>query len=104
MWLYPIFNWFSNDPVGRSIAWGTAVLGVVWGYLTLRDRRVRKEAEQKIELKAEKAKDEIIERHKEEADARLEKAERARDSVDDATTDGMSDEEYEYLFGRERGS
>lgn len=102
MWLYPIFNWFSNDPVGRSIAWGAAVLGVVWGYLTLRDRRVRKQAEKEIELKAEKAKDKAIERQKEEADDRLEKAERARDTVDDATTDSMSDEEYEYLFGRKR--
>lgn len=102
MWLYPIFNWFSNDPVGRSIAWGTAVLGVVWGYLTLRDRRVRRQAEKEIELKAQKAKDKVIERQKEQADERLEKAERARDSVDDATTDSMSDEEYEYLFGRKR--
>lgn len=104
MWLYPFFNWISNDPMGRTMAYATAGLAAVWGYLSLRDRRVRKDAEREIELEASRTKDKVIERHKEEADARLEKAERARDGVDDATTDSMSDEEYEYLFGRKRGS
>lgn len=100
MWLYPIFNWFSNDPVGRSIAWGTAILSVVWGYLTLRDRRVRKQLENEMELEAEKTKDKAIRKLEKEADETSERATRAADSVPDSgvTSDSLPDTISDGLF------
>ena len=104
MWLYPVFEWFANDPVGRTVAWVTGGLAAFWAFITLRDRRIRKEEKVRSELEARKAKDQAIEKLEEQSNERLEKAERARASVPDADIlDSMSDEEYEFLFGRQRG-
>ena len=55
MWLYPLFQWFQSNPVARRVAGIGAALAAFWAFMTLRDRRIRRQA------KAE-GKREVIER------------------------------------------
>lgn len=102
---FALWNWFANNKYAQIAA---AVIGAL---LLLRwkeevdEARGRAQQARRSEKAARKTKDKVIENLEEKNDERLEKAERARASVPDADVlDSMSDEEYEFLFGRERDS
>lgn len=65
MWLYPVFQWFSNNPTARLIAAITGGLAAFWAFMTLRDRRIRSQARKegarevidRIEIKEAELKD-----------------------------------------------
>ena len=66
MWLYPVFQWFQNNPAAQWAAGIGAGLAAFRAWMTMRDRRIRKQA------KAE-GKREVIE-HIETKEAELKEA------------------------------
>ena len=44
--------WFKSNPLAQGIAAALGAVAVFWSWMTLRDRRLRREIEQEIELKA----------------------------------------------------
>ncbi|KCZ47788.1 hypothetical protein [Hyphomonas sp. CY54-11-8] len=98
------WNWLAKNPVAQGIA---AAIGVVLAFMfwlaAFHDPRIRREARAKAEKAARKAQTKAIREIEEEADERIEKAKQARASVPDTDVlDSMSDDEYEFLFGRKR--
>ena len=78
---YGLWVWFRNNPLAQGIA--AAVAGVVlfFGWLGLHDRKVRREASLKSEIKARKTADKIINRMEEESDERIEAAQKRLDAI-----------------------
>lgn len=98
--LYGLWVWFRNNPLAQGIA--AAVAGVVlfFGWLGLHDRKVRREASLKSEIKARKTADKIISRMEDESNERIEKAYEAADAVvGDVTSDSLRDDTAAILFG-----
>jgi hypothetical protein len=97
---YGLWVWFRNNPLAQGIA--AAVAGVVlfFGWLGLHDRKVRREASLKSEIKARKTADKIISRMEKESNERIEKANQAADAVvGDVTSDSLRDDTRRILFG-----
>jgi len=97
--LYGLWVWFRNNPLAQGIA--AAVAGVVlfFGWLGLHDRKVRREANAKGQIKAEKQAREAIQAVKERTDETIEKADKARDAVPDgAYSSGLPDDLQSVLF------
>lgn len=76
MWMYGIFNWFAANPVARWVAGIAAGLAAFWAFMTLRDRRIRKEAK-------EEGKQEVIQEITEQTNEAVERVEDERERVAD---------------------
>jgi len=76
MWLYGVFDWFSRNPAAQWAAGIGAALAAFWGWMTLRDRRIQKEARKE-------GRQQVIEEVKEQTDERVEDAREAARSTDD---------------------
>jgi flagellar biosynthesis/type III secretory pathway M-ring protein FliF/YscJ len=74
MWLYGVFNWFAANPVARWVAGIGAGLAALWAFMTLRDRRIRKDAK-------EEGKREVIERIETKEAELKDKANEAEDRI-----------------------
>lgn len=98
-----LFLWLRDSETARWIVGIGAALIALLTWDRLRTNRIRREARAKAERAARKAQTKAIKEIEEEADERIEKAKQARASVPDADViDSMSDDEYEFLFGRKR--
>jgi hypothetical protein len=102
---FSLFNFVSNNKVAQIIL----LCGV--GYLIMRwkeeadEARGARRANERAEKATRKAADKTLKQIQERNDDRIEDAQSARDSVpDDVTADSMSDDAYEFLFGRKRDS
>ena len=82
MWLYGVFDWFSRNPAAQWAAGIGAALAAFWGWMTLRDRRIKKEARKE-------GRQQVIEEVKEQTDERVEDAREAARSTDDYNTDQL---------------
>ena len=98
-----LFLWLRDSETARWIVGIGAALIALLTWDRLRTNRIRREARAKAEKAARKAQTKAIREIEEEADERIEKAKQARASVPDTDVlDSMSDDEYEFLFGRKR--
>lgn len=96
---YGIWVWFRNNPAAQAFAAAVAGLVVFFGWLGLHDRRVRREANAKGKIKAEKQAREAIQAVKERTDETIEKADKARDAVPDgAYSASLPDDLQSVLF------
>lgn len=97
---YGLWVWFRNNPLAQGIAAAVAGLVLFFGWLGLHDRKVRREASLKSEIKARKTADKIITKMETESDDRIEKANQAADRVGgDVTSDSLRDDTAAILFG-----
>lgn len=100
---FKLFNFIANNPVAQAVAGVIAALAVFLGWLSLHDRKVRREANAKAEKKARKTADKIITKMEKKSDERIEKAYEAADAVTgDVTSDSLPDDTASILFGPER--
>ena len=97
--LYGLWVWFRNNPAAQVAAAVVAGIVVFFGWLGLHDRRVRREANAKGQIKAEKQAREAIQAVKERTDETIEKADKARDAVPDgAYSASLPDDLQSVLF------
>ena len=97
--LYGLWVWFRNNPLAQGIAAAVAGLVLFFGWLGLHDRKVRREARLKSEIKARKTADKVLGKLEKESDDRIEKAHKAADRVvGDITSDGVRDDIAGFLF------
>lgn len=89
MWLYPLFQWFQSNPVARWVAGIGAGLAAFWAFMTLRDRRIRRQA------KAE-GKREVIEQIQEKTDEAIQRVEDDR-----ARVRSLNDEQLRKLLAKD---
>lgn len=73
---YGLWLWFKSSPMAQGAAALGAVLAAFWAFMTLRDRRIRRQA------KAE-AKREVIEQIEEQTDEAVQRVEDERARVRD---------------------
>lgn len=98
--LYGLWVWFRNNPLAQGIAAAVAGLVLFFGWLGLHDRKVRREAHLKSEIKARKTADKVLGKLEKESDERIEKANQAADAVGgDVTSDSLRDDTAGFLFG-----
>lgn len=76
MWLFPVFRWFQANPLAQWIAGIGAALAAFWAWISLRDRRIRREARKE-------AKREVVEEIQEQTDETLQRIEDDRAAVRD---------------------
>lgn len=86
--LWPVFDFFANNKTARWIAAGIAALFAFLSWQRLRDMRIRKEAVQKIDAKAEETSREIIQDAKDKTDETIRKSDEARASIPRGTASG----------------
>lgn len=96
---YSIWLFLKNNPAARWAAASVAALVAFFTWLALRDRRIRREAVLKQEIKARKTADKVLGKLEKESDERIEKANQAADAVTgDITSDGVRDDIAGLLF------
>jgi hypothetical protein len=97
--LYGLWVWFRNNPLAQGIAAAVAALVAFFTWLALRDRRIRREALLKAEIKADKQATKAIKEVKERTDETVQKAAEARAAVPDgALADELPDDLQSILF------
>tara|TARA_R110002111_G_scaffold170741_4_gene236446 strand:- start:3152 stop:3460 length:309 start_codon:yes stop_codon:yes gene_type:complete len=96
---YPIWLFLKNNPAARwAVGIGAAVVAF-FTWLALHDRKVRREANARGQIKAEKQAREAIQAVKERTDETIEKADKARDAVPDgALSSSLPDDLQSVLF------
>ncbi len=107
---YGVWMWLKGNPVAQGILAAGVGLSLLWGYLGLRDGRVRRDERMKSEVKARKTASKVIAKQKDEANERLKEIEDAGakavkdmpdgDDVDYA--DSVPDDLAEFIFGDRR--
>jgi len=92
VWLYPIFTWLQSNPAARWAAGIGGALALFWGWMTLRDRRIRSQAKQE-------ARREVIEQIQEKTDEAVKRVEDDRARVRD-----LNDEQLRKLLAKDRNN
>jgi hypothetical protein len=96
---YGLWVWFRNNPAAQVAAAVVAGIVVFFGWLGLHDRKVRRDARLKAEIKAEKQATKAIKEVKERTDETVQKATEARAAVPDgAFADELPDDLQSILF------
>lgn len=102
---YPVWLFLKNNPAARWALGIAAGVMAFFTWLAVHDHNVRKRDRLKAAERTRKAADKTLKQIQERNDERIEDAQSARDSVpDNVTADSMSDDAYEFLFGRKRDS
>jgi predicted membrane metal-binding protein len=96
---YGLWLFLKNNPAARWAAATVAALVAFFTWLALHDRKVRREANAKGQIKAEKQAREAIQAVKERTNETIEKADKARDAVPDgAYSSGLPNDLQSVLF------
>jgi hypothetical protein len=100
---YPLYLWIKNNPVAQGIVAAFVVVALAWVYIKVRIARAIRIDRLKAVIKTQKAVDDYVETVTEETAHEADEALEARDTAQPLHPDGMSDAQYERIFGRRRG-
>jgi hypothetical protein len=95
--------WIKNNPVAQGMVAAFVVVAIAWVYIKVRIARAIKVDRLKAVIKTQKAVDTYVEVVTKETAHEADEALEARDTAQPLNPDGMSDAQYERIFGRRRG-
>lgn len=96
---YGLWVWFKDNKVAQYLTGAVIVAAIYKIYERLRDNRIRKQVEHKIEIKAQKTATKVITKAQEKTADVIEKADKARADIPRGTPSGeLPDDIQDILF------